>query len=124
VFKPVGFDAQDVPSYSSVAATTGLGVGVVSPPKAKPAVCVPQPPKYLLAVFKLLEFTQEFPSYSSVAAEIGSPPKAKPAVCVPQPPKAFLAVFKGLEFVQQLDSLDLMLLPRCFVLVYLYNLPY
>jgi hypothetical protein len=37
VFKPVGFEAQVEPSYSSVAPT----VTVVLPPKATAAVCVP-----------------------------------------------------------------------------------
>jgi hypothetical protein len=37
VFKPVGFDVQDVPLYSSVAPVVG------SPPKANAAVCIPAP---------------------------------------------------------------------------------
>jgi hypothetical protein len=43
-----------VPSYSSVAPVIG---GV--PPKANAAVCVPQPAKEVLAVFKLLPVAQE-----------------------------------------------------------------
>jgi hypothetical protein len=51
--------------HSSVAAVTGG----ISPPKAKAAVCVPAPAKYLLAVFKLTgDVVQVDPSYSSVAA--------------------------------------------------------
>jgi hypothetical protein len=79
VFKLPGEVAQLFPSYSSVA-PKGTPV---TPPKAKPAVCVPQPAKAYLAVFKLPgDVAQLFPSYSSVAAVYGgaSPPKAKPAV--------------------------------------------
>jgi hypothetical protein len=54
VFKPVGFDVQFVPSYSSVAPV----IGPISPPKAKPAVCVPTPAISYLAVFILLPLAQ------------------------------------------------------------------
>jgi hypothetical protein len=47
VFKPVGFEVQVDPSYSSVAPVPG-GVGVLRPPKAKSAVCVPAAAKLLL----------------------------------------------------------------------------
>jgi hypothetical protein len=65
VFKPVGFDVQVDPSYSSVLLTP---VGGGRPPKANAAVCVPAPAKASLAVFKFpSEFVQVVPSYSSVA---------------------------------------------------------
>jgi len=67
--------------YSSVTPVAGPGTAV-TPPKAKAAVCVPQPAKSDLAVFKVPPAAvQLVPSYASVAAEIlGPPPKAKPAV--------------------------------------------
>jgi len=45
--------AQQCPSYSSVVASTPL----LKPPKLKPAVCVPAPPKKAREVFKLLVVT-------------------------------------------------------------------
>jgi hypothetical protein len=63
-------------------------VGGFLPPKAKADVCVPQPAKTNLAVFKLPgEVAQLVPSYSSVAPVTAgtSPPKANAAVCVPAP---------------------------------------
>jgi hypothetical protein len=73
------------PVYSSVAVAVGAG----SPPNAKPTVCVPQPAKANLAVFKEPLVVQTEPSYSSVApvTDGSPPPKANPAVCVPQPAK-------------------------------------
>jgi hypothetical protein len=57
-------DVQVEPLYSSVAPVKGGKL----PPKAKPAVCVPAPPKSCLAVFKLPgDVVQVAPSYSSVA---------------------------------------------------------
>jgi hypothetical protein len=53
------------------------------PPKAKAAVCVPQPANSPLTVFKPPGlFVQVEPSYSSVDYTPGAayPPKAKPAV--------------------------------------------
>jgi hypothetical protein len=92
----MGFAAvQEVPSYSSV---FPLSLGL-SLPKAKAAVCVPNPVKLYLAVFKLLLAVQEEPSYSSVEAlfengGVVAPPKATPEVCVPAPSKIYLDVFK------------------------------
>ena len=84
MFKPVGLDAQVDPLYSSVAPV----LGGILPPKAKAAVCVPQPAKVLLPVFKPVGFdVQVAPLYSSVAV-VGAaikPPKPKAAVCVPAP---------------------------------------
>jgi hypothetical protein len=92
VFKLPGLVVQLFPSYSSVAAVTG---GLISPPKAKAAVCVPQPAIYTLAVF--IEFTdvQAEPSYSSVAAVLDgiAPPKANAAVCVPAPANPYLLLY-------------------------------
>jgi hypothetical protein len=78
VFNPVGFDVQDVPSYSSVAPV----LGGLSPPNAKAAVCIPAPPKTFLAVFKVPPAVQDVPSYSSVTSGRyqSEPPKAKAAV--------------------------------------------
>ena len=69
--------------YSSVAAE----LTVVLPPNAKPAVCVPQPPKYFLAVLKDVLAVQAEPSYSSVFATLTVvyPPNPNPDVCVPAP---------------------------------------
>jgi hypothetical protein len=75
-------DVQVEPLYSSVAPV----IGGILPPKAKAAVCVPQPAKRYLAVFKFVGLdVQVDPSYSSVAPVTGGtvPPKAKAAVCVP-----------------------------------------
>jgi hypothetical protein len=78
VFKLPGEVVQVEPSYSSVAPVLGGRL----PPKAKAAVCVPQPAKALLTVFKLVTDVQVDPSYSSVAAVKGgiTPPKPKAAV--------------------------------------------
>jgi hypothetical protein len=54
---------QVEPSYSSVAP---VRVGGVTPPNANPAVCVPAPPKVLLAVVKVPPAVQAEPSYSSL----------------------------------------------------------
>ena len=58
---------------------------LVLPPIAKAKVCVPQPAKYILAVFKLFTVVQEVPFQDSVADNIAvfglvSPPNINPAV--------------------------------------------
>ena len=52
---------QDVPSYSS----DDLSQSVLVPEKQSPAVNVPVPPAYFLAVFKFPPPDQDAPSYSS-----------------------------------------------------------
>ena len=56
----------------------------VSPPNAKPAVCVPAPPVICLAVAMAVEVVQDVPFHTSVADEIvgpeAFPPNAKPKV--------------------------------------------
>jgi hypothetical protein len=76
--------AQVDPLYSSVAPVVGE-----YPPNPKPAVCVPHPANFCLAVFKFPPGLQVDPLYSSVAAVVAgvSPPKANAAVCKPQPAK-------------------------------------
>ena len=75
MFKPVGLDVQLLPSYSSVAPVSPGR----EPPKAKAAVCVPQPAKASLAVFILPGDVAQFvPSYSSVAVEAVGVPTAPP----------------------------------------------
>jgi hypothetical protein len=72
--------------YSSVELTDPDGL---SPPVAKPAVCVPAPVGNCLAVAKEPPVVQLVPSYSYVAAVIPGgdcPPNAKPAVAVPAEP--------------------------------------
>ena len=65
-----------------------------SPPRAKAAVCVPQPAIAVLALFKFPLFVQVDPLYFSVDAFGPFPPKPTAAVCVPAPAKFALAVFK------------------------------
>ena len=96
VFKePV--EVHDVPLYFSVADCAVVptpGGGAPLPPKAKAAVCKPQPDKFLLAVPKLPPEPQVVPVNSSVAVSslAVKPPNAKADVCVPQPAKVLLAV--------------------------------
>jgi hypothetical protein len=98
VFAP----APDLRLNSSVAFDKG---GSTSPPNITAAVNIPAPPPCDLAVF------------------IGLPVAQAPAVVTP-PPFKVLEVELYQICPSMLDSLDLMLLPRCFVLVYLYILPY
>jgi hypothetical protein len=69
---------QLVPFQDSV---TAVASGI-SPPKAKAAVCVPDPANLLLAVFKSFTSVQLVPFQDSVTAVKGgtSPPKASAAV--------------------------------------------
>ena len=62
------------PVYSSVAFESGG----TSPAKAKPNVCVPAPPKPVLAVDIFVLVVQDVPSYVSVAEEdpVAVPPIA------------------------------------------------
>jgi hypothetical protein len=88
------------PSYCSVLFL------LLYPPNASADVCIPEPAKYPLLVFKFAgEVVQEDPSYSSVeSVGPGLPPKANPTVCVPAPAKYFLAEFKAPPAVHEEPS--------------------
>jgi hypothetical protein len=97
---------RNAPVNSSVAFEAP---GTATPPKPNPIVCVPAPPKNLLAVVIAVLAVQFDPLYSSVSFLLVfpggvTPPKPKAAVCVPIPASNLLAVFKLPPAVHEVPS--------------------
>ena len=78
---------HEVPSYFSTALEPVPEPAY--PPTAKPAVCVPDPDKGALAVFKLFPSAHAEPFHSSELTVLGvPPPKINPAVLLVAAPAA------------------------------------